>query len=159
MFQSEPSANLGKADMTPLDNHNLEKGDEKEITRSLKTETLKYESTYAHTTEKTTALPKFPPSDPNPQMSHDSDTCPHPPHPPETTVPKSLDAEVKAFTPTHSSVWAMIIWLGLGSIERRAAKDSPEVKAEGKQSAAPPTCASKDRTEPNSTPQETAICL
>lgn len=83
------------------------------------------------------------------------------PHPPslETTVPKTLDAEVKAFTPTHSSVWAMIIWLWLGCIKHRPAKDSPEVKAEGRQSAAPPTCASKDRTEPNGTPQEAAICL
>lgn len=66
---------------------------------------------------------------------------------------------MKAFTPTHSSVWAMIIWLWLGCIKRRPAKDSPEVKAEGRQSAAPPTCASKDRTEPNGTPQEAAICL
>lgn len=54
---------------------------------------------------------------------------------------------------------SMTIWLGLGPIKRRPAKDSPEVKAEGRQSAAPPTCASKDRTEPNGTPQEAAICL
>lgn len=67
---------------------------------------------------------------------------------------------LRCFTPTPSSIWAMIIWLGLGRIKRRPAKDSPEVKAERRQFLQHnPPVRGKDRTEPNGTPHEAAICL
>lgn len=113
---------------------------------------------YAHVREKH-CLAKISSSGPNPQTSHDYDTC-QASHPPPRLLWRQLfpNPWMLRWRLSHSSVWAMITWLGLGRIKRRPAKDSPEVKAEGRQSAAPPTCASKDRTEPNGTPQEAAIC-
>lgn len=159
---SEPSAKLSKADLMPVDNNNSDKRRvdwgrdhkefEEEILKIKKTKTQRS----VWETEPLSRTPLWkPPLGQNPPFwSHSTyiiclwnDTRQasnlHPPPSLVTTIPKSLDAGVKACTPT--SVWAVIIWLGLCHIKPRPAKDSPEEKAERgrekERSAPPPTCA------------------
>lgn len=79
----------------------------------------------------------------------------YPLHSPETTIPKSLDAGVKARTATP--VWAVIIWLGLCRIKPRPAK-IPRRRKRMRDLHHHPPVQGRDRMEANGSTLDAAIC-